>query len=149
MERMMKSKMAWRMLVAGVLSMTAACGALTEPKPLIDEFTWEAVENPNDVMEGVTFAPFFTDISFLGQMKTPTLCYAIKSTLNASGNTLDLRVEASSTNSPNCAQSQGGYRYQGVVRNLSAGSFTMKVTHVVPGSPDQVFTKTIVLSGGG
>src|SRR5687768_9105054 len=80
----MKSMM--RMIAVTFLSLVAGCG-VTDPKPLIDEFTWEAVENPNDVVEGVDIAGFFRDISFLGQVKTPTLCYSVKSSLQTSGNT--------------------------------------------------------------
>jgi hypothetical protein len=121
-------------LVAG------GCDLVTEPTPL-EEFQWVAVENPDEVAEGVDVASFFGDVSLLGQLKTPTLCYKLESSFDKSGSALTMRVDAKSNDSPNCAQSAGGFRYTAVLRHLGTGSYTLRVIHSVTGaSPKEYVT---------
>jgi hypothetical protein len=132
-------------LIAALALGHAGCSALTEPKPLIDEFNWEVLDSPAGITEGVEFAPFFGDISFAGQLKTPTPCHTISSKLENSGSTITIRVNAASTNSATCAQAQAAFRYTGIIRNLRSGTFTMRVIHAIPGQADQEYTKTVKL----
>jgi hypothetical protein len=120
------------------------CG-LTEPGPILDEFSWEGVAVQDDITEGVTIAAFFGDISFLGQFKTPTLCYNIGSTLETNGNALTIRVDATATNQGTCGQAAGGFRYTGVVRNLSAGTYTVKIIQTVGGVGTTEFVQEVKL----
>lgn len=119
-------------------------GCITEPKPLIDEFTWEVVENQSDITEGVTIAALFSDISFLGQAKTPTLCYRVTSKLATNDFALTVNIDVEATGSGNCNQQPGGVRYTGVVRNLSSGTYTVRVIQNV-GGVVQEFTKEVKL----
>jgi hypothetical protein len=120
-------------------------GCVTEPKPLIDEFTWESVENQSDITEGVSIAAFFRDVSFLGQVKTPTLCYNVASRLNVEGNVLTLNIDITSSGSGTCTQQAGGVRYTGVVRNLSSGTYTVHIIQNVSGVGTTEFNETVKL----
>jgi hypothetical protein len=120
-------------------------GCLTEPKALIDDFTWESVENQNDITEGVSIAAFFRDISFLGQVKTPTRCYRATSRLGVDGLTLTLNIDISPSGSGTCSQQPGGLRYTGVVKNLSAGTYTVHIIQNVSGVGTTEFTETVKL----
>jgi hypothetical protein len=134
----------WSMVVAALLT-ASGCSAFTEPKPL-EEFEYIAVANPADVQEGVDAAPFFGEINLLGQFKTPSLCFTLSPSFRQDGSTLNLTVEAKPTNSSNCENVPGGFRYTGVLRHIDAGqSYTLHVTHVVPGSANQEFSIDITL----
>ena len=126
------------------LTFSAGCG-ITDPKPLIDEFTWEAVDDGGSIAEGVDMAGFFRDISFLGQVRTPTLCYSVASSLETSGNTLTVRIALNPTGSSTCAQTTGGFRYQGVIRNLERGTYTVRIIQTVKDQPPQEFTEDITV----
>lgn len=132
-----------RMVLTAMLVMGLGCGSFTDPRPIVDEFAWEAVENPNNVQEGVDAAAFLGDISFLGQFRTPTLCFSLKQNIEKSGSTVTLRIDATSSGSTTCAQTPGGFRYTGVIRNLESGTYTLRVIHAVTGMPPQEYTKTV------
>ena len=131
--------------VALAASLLVAGGCFTEPGPQIDEFTWEGVQNQADVTEGVTIAALFRDISFLGQAKTPTLCYGVTSALIVEGTTLTLNIDITSSGSGTCAQQAGGVRYTGVIRNLSRGTYTVHVIQKTGGVGTQEFTQEVKL----
>jgi hypothetical protein len=118
------------------------CG-LTEPGPIIDEFAWEAEENPGNITEGVDIAGIFSSISFLGQVKTTNLCYSVASTLEVDGTDVTIRVTLTNTGSSNCNQTMGGFRYSGIVRNLPSGTYNVKVVQVVGTGAAQEVTKSI------
>ena len=120
-------------------------GCFGEPKAIIDEFTWESVENQNDITEGVTIAAFFRDISFLGQVKTPTLCYGVSSSLEADGSNLTLTIDITPSGSSTCSQQPGGVRYTGVVRNLSSGTYHVRIIQKVSGVGTTEFNETVEL----
>jgi hypothetical protein len=128
-----------------LLSLGTACEAITGPGPIIDQFSWEGVENPDQIQEGVDIAGFSRNVNFLGQMKTPTLCYAISSSLDVDGSTLTINVEAKSSGSSNCAQTPGGFRYTGVVRNLDHGTYTVRIIQTVAGQTPQEFSEEVTL----
>jgi len=137
-------KSLYRGMAVAALAFTVA-GCFTEPKPLIDEFTWESVENQNDITEGVTIAAFFRDISFLGQVKTPSLCYSATSRLSVDGTNLTLNIDITSSGSGTCNQQPGGVRYTGVVRNLSSGTYTVHIIQNVSGQGITEFNETVKL----
>lgn len=134
-------------IVTAILVAVAASGCFlfTEPKPLIDAFTWEGIENQSEVTEGVTVAALFRDISFLGQVKTPTLCYSVGAKLEVNGTTLTVRVDLTSTGSGTCTQQAGGFRYSGSIQNLDPGTYTVRVIQKVTGQAEQEFTHTVKL----
>ena len=122
----------------------AAAGCFPDPKPLIDEFTWQSLDN-QDFTEGVSIAAFFRDISFLGQVKTPTLCFSATPTLSVSGSTVTVTVNLVSSGSGTCAQQAGGVLYSGAVRNLSRGTYTVHIISNVQGVGTTEVTETVVL----
>jgi hypothetical protein len=132
-----------RAVVAALLMTMAGC--LTEPKPLIDQFTWESVDNQNDITDGVTIAALFSDISFLGQVKTPTQCYRVTSKLTTSGMTLTVNIDVTNPGSTNCNQQPGGVRYTGVIQNLAKGTYTVHIIQNVSGVGTTEFTQTVKL----
>jgi hypothetical protein len=141
----MTLKTLWRVLLVGLVFVSGGCGGLTEPKPLLDEFNWSALENPNDIVESADVAAFFGDISIGGQFKTPTLCYSLGSKMSIVESTITVTVTAASSGSGNCAQQQGGFFYTGVIRNLPRGTYTVNITHVVVGGTTQTYTTTVKL----
>src|SRR5215212_10301822 len=122
----MQMKRVMRAALVAALCSISACG-ITEPKPLLDEFSWESVENQAEVTEGVNIAGFFGDISFLGQAKTPTLCYSVASKLGVEGNTLTLTIDITASGSGTCTQQAGGVRYSGAIRSLGKGTYTVHI----------------------
>jgi hypothetical protein len=125
--------------------LTTMTGCLTEPKPLIDQFTWESVDNQNDITEGVTIAALFSDISFLGQVKTQTQCYRATSNLTTSGTIITVTIDVTNSGSTNCNQAPGGVRYTGVIQNLSAGTYTVRIIQNVSGVGTTEFVQNVKL----
>jgi hypothetical protein len=130
-------------LAALILLAAPACSFITEPGPIIDEFAWEAEENPANITEGVDLAGLLGNITFLGQVKTTTLCYSVASKLEVAGTDVTIRVTLTNSGSSNCNQTMGGFRYSGIVRNLPSGTYNVTVVQVVgTGAPTEV-TKSI------
>lgn len=123
----------------------AGCDLFTEPQPLIDQFTWEMVENENEITEGVTIAALFGDISFLGQAKTPTLCYSVTPELETDGFDITIRVNIAASGSGACAQQAGGVRYSGAVQNLGGGTYTVRIIQTISGVGTQEFVNDVKL----
>lgn len=138
MQKIMRMGLGAMMLFAG-----PACSFFTEPGPLIDSFAWEAEENPSLIAEGVEIAGIFGDINFLGQVRTTNLCYSIASKLEVNGTDVTVRVTLTNSGSSNCTQTMGGFRYSGVVRNLPAGTYNMKIIQVVGTGAPLEFTKSV------
>jgi len=128
-----------------VFTNVSGCDAITGPRPLIDQFTYEGVANPADIEEGVDIAGFSRAVNFLGQMKTPTLCYSLSSSLDVDGSTLTLNVDANPSGATNCAQTPGGFRYTGVIQNLDRGTYTVRITQRVAGQTPQEFSEEVKL----
>ena len=133
------------MLATTILMIGAGCSIFTEPKPLIDEFAYQGIEREQDVTEGVSIAGFFGDISFLGEAKTPTLCYRASSRLDVDGNSLTVYIDIASSGSTTCAQTPGGLRYSGTKRNLRKGTYTVKIVQTVVGQGTKEFTQEVKL----
>jgi hypothetical protein len=108
-------------------------GCLTEPGPKIDTFTWQVEPDPNEIVEGVTIAALFSDISFLGQTKTPTQCYRATSKLTVDGSTLTVNINIENSGATNCNQQPAGVRYSGSIQNLSPGTYTVHIIQNVSG----------------
>jgi hypothetical protein len=120
----------------------SGCGLSTEPVQLQD-FQWLAVDNPNEVTEGMDAAAFQGDVALLGQLKTPTLCFRLTSALDVTPPTVVVRITAQQNDSPNCGKQPGGYQYTVAIRGLDDGDYTLRVIHSVPGSPDKEFSKSV------
>ena len=137
MKVMMRAFAAATLLLAGT--------GCTESKPLLDEFSWELVQNQADVTEGLSIAGFFGDINFLAAVKTPNLCYAVASSLDSDGTALTIHVNMTPSGSGTCAQQAGGVRYSGVIRNLSSGTYTVHIIQNVSGVGITEYNETVKL----
>jgi hypothetical protein len=132
-------------LAVGVLLIPAAgCDLVTDPEPL-EEFVYEAVEDPAGVEEGVEVVEFFGEVQVLGQILTPTLCYRMDGEFDQKGSTMTLQVNATSTNSINCSQHPGGFHYTAVLRHLKSGTYTLKIIHKLPGQTAKEYTRTVTI----
>jgi hypothetical protein len=129
-------------LIAGVLLASSGCSLSTEPVVLQD-FQWLAIENANDVVEGIDAAALGSDVALLGQMKTPTLCFRLNASFDRNGSMLTVRVTAEQSTSSTCVQTPGGYQYTAAIRGLEKGDYTLQVIHSVPGAGAQNYTKPI------
>lgn len=127
----------WMMLALGT-----ACAGVSDRNPLQD-FQWIAVDNPNDIHEGIDAAAFSGDIDLLGQIRTPTLCYNLNADFDRSGSDLTVHVTAKSTNSSNCNKTPGGFQYTALLRGLGSGSYTLHVIHTVAGGTETSYSKTL------
>lgn len=135
-----------RLLAGATMLLTGAgCELFTEPKPLIDQFTWESVDNQNDITEGVSIAGIFGDVNFLGQVKTPTLCYSVTPTLETDGANITVRIDILASGAGTCTQQAGGVRYSGSVLNLGRGTYTVRIIQTVTGVGTQEFTQEVKL----
>jgi hypothetical protein len=129
---------------AVVLAGAMGCDSITGPD-LLEQFTWGEIASGEPVEEGIDVSQALADIFILGEFNTPTKCYNLSAELERSGGRLTLRVEANSTNTPNCTQAAGAYRYTAVIRNLSAGDYEVRVVHAVGGGETREFTESITI----
>ena len=136
-----RSRMLLPVALAALVA-SAGCHLVTEPSRLQD-FQWIAVENPSEVQEGIDAVAFAGDIDLLGQMKKPTLCFKLEADFDRNGSTLTVHVNARSSQSANCDQQAGGYRYTALLRGLGSGKYTLHVVHSVPGVADREFSKDL------
>jgi hypothetical protein len=128
--------------IAAALLAVSGCGLSTEPVAFQD-FQWLAIENANDVTEGMDAAALGGDIALLGQMKTPTLCFRLNADFDRNASTLTVHVTAQQSSSPNCGTTPGGYQYTAAIRGLERGDYTVQVIHTVQGGTDKSFSKSI------
>jgi hypothetical protein len=138
---MQRSKRTLLSLSVALLALSG-CGLSTEPVQLQD-FQWLAIDNPNNVIDGMDAAAFQGDVAILGQIKTPTLCFKLTNALDVVGSTVTVRIMAEARDLPNCGNQPGGYQYTAAIRGLNDGDYTVRVIHAVPGSADKEFTKSV------
>jgi len=124
------------------LGAAAGCSSITDAHPLQD-FKWIAVDNPDDVHEGIDAAVFSGDIDLLGQIRTPSLCFNLTADYDRSGSDLTVHVTAKSTNSSNCTKTPGGFQYTALLRGLGRGSYTLHVIHTVSGGAETSYSKAL------
>ena len=139
MRRLTRTLLPW---IAASLLASSGCGLSTEPVALQD-FQWLAIENANDVTEGMDAAAFGGDVALLGQMKTPTLCFKLNADFDRNASTVTVHVTAQQSTSTTCSSTPGGYQYTAAIRGLEKGDYTLQVIHSVPGAGDKAYTKTI------
>jgi hypothetical protein len=134
------------MILATALAVMAggACDLVTDPPPL-EDFNWVAVDNVDEIQEGIDAAVFFGEINLLGQVRTPSLCYSLSADFHRTGSDLTVEVTAKSTDSHNCSQEPGGFRYTAVLRHLGPGDYTLHVIHRVPGTDPQEYTEELTI----
>ncbi len=131
-------------LMAVLLLAVSGCSLSTEPV-VFQDFQWIALENANQVVEGMDAAVFAGDVALLGQMKTPTLCFRLSGRLERGDKTLTVRVTAEPNNSQTCGNAPGGYQYTAAIRGLDSGEYTLNVVHAVSGATDKQYSKTLVI----
>jgi hypothetical protein len=139
MQRLSRGLAPW---IAAALLASSGCGLSTEPVALQD-FQWLAIENANDVVEGMDAAALGGDVALLGQLKTPTLCFRLNADFDRTATTVTVHVTAQQSTSTTCASTPGGYQYTAAIRGLEKGDYTLQVIHSVPGTADKAFSKTL------
>ena len=120
------------------------CSGLTDPR-LITNFDWGEVEEPEAIVEGISTTVALGDLFVLGQFKTPSHCYDLEADFRRSKSKLTIHVKAESTNSPNCDQSLGGFRYTAQLINLKFGTYELRVVHDIAGGSGGEFTETVTI----
>lgn len=129
------------LLAAGLL--LQGCSSITDPARL-EDFQWGEVEDVTSIVEGIDPAVGLGDLFILGQVSTPHKCYRLDASFSRDGRTLILRVRGDVAN-PDCADSEGGYRYTATIRNLERGTYDLNVIHQVEGRTRMSFTDTVEL----
>lgn len=127
-----------------VLLMMSGCGLSTAPVAFQD-FQWLAVENANDVVEGMDAAAFGGDVAVLGQLKTPTLCFKLSGSFDRNGSSLTVRVAAQPSNAATCSNTPGGYQYTAAIRGLDRGDYSLRVVHSIVGGAANEYSKPIAV----
>jgi hypothetical protein len=86
---------------------------------------------PGGAPDGATGGTGTVDVR--GTVSTPNPCYALSGTAAREGNTLTLTVTARST-AEACIQSIGTLAFDATLRNVPAGSYTVRVVHTYAGT---------------
>lgn len=124
----MRTRMNMTMLAA-VLFLLPGCDLVTGPKTL-GNFTWAEIEG-GPVEDSSNFVAIGSDVLILGDIGTPTACYSLTPHLAESQTRLTLRVAARSSQTPNCEQRAGSYRYQVMLHRLDRGTYELVIIHDV------------------
>ncbi|MGH7502432.1 MAG: hypothetical protein ACREL7_11815 [Longimicrobiales bacterium] len=127
-----------------VLVIGPGCDVVTGPDPLA-QFTWNEVDEGVSVADGIQSASVGGEIILLGGINTPTRCYSLSPDFQQDGQRLTLRVDAKTTNTPNCEQTPGGYTYTAVIRRLDNGTYQLTVIHAVTGGTTLQFADTVAI----
>lgn len=121
----------------------SGCDSLTGPKTL-GAFSWAEIEGgPVDEMSD--FVALGREVLVIGEFNTPTACYSLSPHLTESRSRLTLRVEARTTQTPNCAQRIGSYRYEVFLNSLDNGSYDLIIIHDVQGGDRSEFEHSFVI----
>ena len=144
--------MKWKRNVPGigalcflVLSVAlAGCDSITNPR-LVTSFNWTEAEDPESIVEGITTSVAYGELFILGQIATPTRCYELDASFARDGMELTLRVFARSSNSPNCDEREGGFRYTATMSNLDFGTYQLTVIHDVDGAAGGEYIQDVII----
>ena len=117
----------------GLLLLLSACDTVTGPDTL-GSFTWTEIEGGGTVEAFADFAAFGSDVLVLGEFNTPTACFRLTPHLTETASRLTLRVEARSTQTPNCADRTGAFRYEATLNGLDSGTYALVIVHDVQGN---------------
>lgn len=116
--------------VAGALVL-GGCDALG-PADILGQFEWSELPD-TPVNEQVEATLFGVDVPFLGQLNTPTACYAIVPDVQDNGASLTLRIFVNgSDRSAGCEERSSSFRYQGLLRGVTRAT-ELRVLHIVEG----------------
>ena len=121
----------------------ASCSVLTAPE-VIEDFQFTELMQGHAVEETADARAFSGEVVFLGQIKTPHVCYDLRGELEKSGSTLTLRVTAEPRNTQ-CSQLLGAYRYTGAVRGIKTGRWDFVIVQRVAGQPERTFEFPLVV----
>lgn len=122
----------------------SGCSDLTGPR-LITNFEWGEVEEPETIVEGISTTVALGTLFILGQFNTPSHCYNLEADFQRNGTKLRIQVMAKPTDSPNCDQSLGGFRYTAQVTNLKFDTYELRVIHDITGGNGGEFTETVIV----
>lgn len=132
----------YRLLGAAFLSVALwGCSEITAPR-LLTTFEWGEVPEPETLTEGISTAVALGDLFIVGEFPTATRCFEPTPDFDRDGDRVTLRVDATRTSAPNCAESPGGYRYTASITNLDHGTYTLRVIHA---ATDRTFTESVTI----
>lgn len=135
-------------LVPGMLALfllaSGGCGDATGPR-LVTSFNWTEVEDPETIVEGISTSVAFGELFILGQIATPTRCYELDASFKRDRTKLNVRVTASSTQSPNCDVRAGGFRYTATMSNLDFQTYQLVVIHDVEDGTGGRYTQEVII----
>jgi hypothetical protein len=117
----------------GLLFLLSGCDTLTGPETL-GAFSWAEIEGGGTVEAFADFAAFGRDVLILGEFNTPTACFRLTPHLTESATRLTLRIEARTTQTPNCADRTGAFRYEATLNGIDNGTYALVIVHDVQGN---------------
>jgi hypothetical protein len=136
--------LARRALALAIALSPMACDSVAGPEPL-DQFSWGELPQGQAVEDGIDVSVGLGDVFVLGELTTPTRCYALDADFSQSGDRLTLDVRATSTQTGACADNPGAYRYTAVLRGLAQRDYELHVVHAVTGGARREFTESVSL----
>lgn len=125
-----------------MLPLLSGCDTLTGPETL-GNFSWSEIEG-GPVEAFADYAAFGRDVLVLGEFNTPTACFRLNPHLTESASRLTLRIEARSTQTPNCANRVGSFRYEATLNALDTGTYALVIIHDVQGDLSE-FEHTLII----
>src|SRR5688500_11655514 len=117
---------------AALPCLTAGCDFLEEG-PELEQCQFQESTPGVTVQPSIDAADIGAAIGLIGQLNTPSPCHRLRASLEQSGSQLTVHVVASSTGS-NCENVVGNFRYTCAIRNVSDGTYQLRVLHSFEGS---------------
>ena len=114
------------------MCVTAGCDFLEEG-PELEQFEFQESTPGVTVQPSIDAADIGASIGLIGQLNTPSPCHRLRASLEQSGSQLTVRVVATPTGS-DCENIVGNFRYTGAIRNVSDGTYQLRVRHSFEGS---------------
>jgi hypothetical protein len=121
------------MHLAVAAAMLAGCGSFLRQGVSLEEFEYGELTHGTEISTSIDAQGFAGEVIFVGQFNTPDPCFRINGRVDHSGSQLTLRLTAERTRT-GCADMLGSFRYAGAIRNLTAGTYQLKVVHEFPGT---------------
>jgi hypothetical protein len=131
--------------VTALLLALPGCNDLTSPETL-GQFTWSEIEGA-PVEESSNIVAIGRDVLVIGELTTPTACYRLFPHLSEGGSRMTLRIEGRNTQTPNCAQRTGSYRYQATLNQLESSTRELVIVHDIEDGERTEFTHPLDIGG--
>lgn len=127
--------------IAAVLT-AGGCDAVG-PGETLGQFEWSELDD-GPVNEFSDFTVIGREIVLLGELNTPTPCYRLRADVAKTSSRITVRIDGTSTGSPNCGEETGSFRYSGLLRDVQ-GFDELRVIHDITGGETTEFVHDLTV----